>query len=257
MKEWIGKVYPRGSKAKDFLRLYTQQFNTIELNTTHYRIPDPATIENWRNQSADDFKFCPKVPQTISHRANLGMADPQLRQFWDAVAGLEEKLGCCFIQLPPNFSVDKKHLLEQFLQTWPSSIPLAVELRHPSWYTHPDQTRSMLELLARHQKAAVITDVAGRRDVLHMGLSHPISMIRFVGNDLHETDYQRIDAWVQRLENWYQKGLQRVYFFTHEPDNIRAPELAAYLMHTARRIPGLQLRGPDLDEIPGDQLSLF
>lgn len=257
MKEWVGKVYPQGSKAKDFLRLYTHQFNTIELNTTHYRIPTPETIEKWKRESAGDFKFCPKVPQTISHRANLGLEGAQLRLFWEAISGLEEKLGCCFIQLPPHFGYQKAGLLEQFLKTWPTSIPLAVELRHPSWYETPDHTQAMLDLLRKYQKSAVITDVAGRRDVLHMGLSHPVSMVRFVGNGLHETDYQRIDAWVDRLREWYERGLQSAYFFPHEPDNILAPGLAAYLLSAARRIPDLILRGPELGETPGDQLSLF
>ena len=66
MKEWVGKVYPPKTKTKDYLKYYAQQFNTIELNTTHYRIPDLATIEKWKTESTDDFRFCPKILQAVS-----------------------------------------------------------------------------------------------------------------------------------------------------------------------------------------------
>jgi len=257
MKEWIGKVYPKGSKAKDFLPLYTKQFNTIELNTTHYRIPDLATIQQWRNQSAADFKFCPKVPQTISHSRDLGLNGSQLRVFWDMIEGLEEHLGCCFIQLPPHFSFAKLEQLRSFLSIWPSSIPLAVEIRHPSWFQDSETQARWLELLHQHQKSAVITDVAGRRDVLHMGVPSTTTMIRFVGNGLEPSDYERADSWLQRLQKWFESGLETAYFFPHQPDNILAPEMTAYMASAARQIPNIQTRGPELSEIPGDQLSLF
>ena len=47
MKEWVGKFYPHKSKSKEFLKHYAKQFTTIELNTTHYRIPSPELVENW------------------------------------------------------------------------------------------------------------------------------------------------------------------------------------------------------------------
>ena len=120
MKEWVGKYYPANAKAPDFLKHYTAQFNTIELNTTHYRIPDELTIQKWREQSAPDFKFCPKVPQVISHSRGLSPAGPinLVRQFCGAVKGLEEKLGPCFIQLPPYFGADRLPVLSAFLENW-------------------------------------------------------------------------------------------------------------------------------------------
>ena len=66
-KEWVGKIYPTTAKEKDFLYHYTRQFNTIELNVTHYQIPTEATIQRWREASAPGFRFCPKWPQEISH----------------------------------------------------------------------------------------------------------------------------------------------------------------------------------------------
>lgn len=259
MKEWVGKVYPKGTKAADFLKHYARQFATIELNTTHYRIPTPETIDKWYEESTPDFRFCPKIPQTISHSRNLGLGTEQFTLFCDAVAALKEKLGCCFIQLPPYFGLDRLPVLEAFLTAWPAYIPIAVEVRHESWFETKGGLEAFLACLQQHGQTAVITDVAGRRDVAHMGLSSTTTMIRFVGNGLHPTDYTRMDAWVERLKEWSAKGLQTIYFFPHEPDNILAPDLSVYLHRQVAARSDFQVRGPELIDgpEPGDQMALF
>jgi hypothetical protein len=68
VKEWKGNVYPEKIKPNEFLEHYSKQFGTIEFNTTHYRIPSIEQVQKWHDQSNDAFKFCPKIPQSISHR---------------------------------------------------------------------------------------------------------------------------------------------------------------------------------------------
>ncbi len=258
MPQWVGKVYPPKTKSKDFLGHYSRQFNTIELNTTHYRIPGPDTIEKWKLESEADFRFCPKVLQTISHSNDLGLGGSLILQFCDAVAGLEEKLGCCFLQLPPYFGPDRIRVLENFLKAWPSQLPLAVEMRQETWFQPGAEREILWEMLETYGAAAVITDVAGRRDVAHMRLTAGRTMVRFVGNNLHPTDYQRIDRWVERANQWFEQGLKEIFFFTHEPDNILAPDLAVYLCKQLKPIRGLKWRGPNLTGPEGSgQMSLF
>lgn len=258
MKEWVGSIYPKNAKAKDFLKYYTEQFNTIELNTTHYRIPTLATIQKWKDQSVADFKFCPKVPQTISHSKSLGIGTSALQQFCDAVANLEDKLGCCFIQLPPYFGVDRMPLLLNFIDQFPSEIPLAIEFRHESWFSQLHDFKNIMEHMEQKGVSSVISDVAGRRDVLHMHLTTSTAMIRFVGNGLHPTDFERVNTWIDRLQQWQQLGLTTVYFFTHEPDNIQAPELARFLFEKILPNNQIQTRGPKfLEADQGEQMSLF
>ncbi|RMG79927.1 MAG: DUF72 domain-containing protein, partial [Bacteroidetes bacterium] len=162
MKEWVGTVYPPGAKTRDFLYHYARQFNTIELNTTHYRVPDVPTIERWRRLTPPDFRFCPKLPQTVSHSRFLGKGTEILREFCAAVAGLEERLGCCFIQLPPWFEPERLPVLAAFLEGFPPEIPLAVEVRHPDWFNDPARLRDFLDCLQTQGATAVLTDVAGR-----------------------------------------------------------------------------------------------
>ncbi len=257
MKEWIGSVYPSKTKAKDFLKAYGKQFNTIELNTTHYRIPTLQTIEKWRQETPSDFRFCPKIPQIISHRKDLGISGDNIQRFCDVIARLEERLGCCFLQLPPYFATDRLPLLQQFIEQFPtSSIPLAIELRHESWFKEKEYFEALMSLCEATKVSTVITDVAGRRDVLHLRLATNSVLVRFVGNALHPTDYTRIDDWIKQLKIWFAQGLQAVYFFPHEPDNLLAPELAAYLLQQVEKELNVIVRGPNFIK-EQKQMSLF
>ena len=258
MKPWVGKWYPAGARDRDFVRHYGAQFNTIEHNTTHYRIPDEATVARWREAVPDDFRYCPKVPQSLSHARDLGVHSPELPLFCRAIAGLGNRLGCCFLQVSPHFSPQNLPVLERFLDKWAPDIPLAVEVRHEDFFRPTAAALRYFSLLASAGAAAVITDVAGRRDVCHMHLTNGTAMIRFVGNGLHPTDYSRIDDWALRLSTWFAKGLQTAYVFTHEPDNLLAPELAAYAAeHFQGAAQGLQTRGPKPLGRPAQQTSLF
>ena len=256
MKEWNGKIYPKGTKPQDMLRHYTRQFNTIELNSTHYHIPDHFTIQHWNDEAAADFRFCPKVLQRISHARDLGANGPLIGQFCEALSGLYSKLGPCFIQLPPHFGADRMAVLEEFLKRF--SLPLAVEVRNESWFANQQNLNRLMALLEKYEASTVITDVAGRRDVCHLRLSSPKVLVRFVGNDLHPSDFSRLDEWAGRLEHWFGLGLEEAYFFTHEPDNLLAPDLALYLFEKMKNVDGLSTRGPSWQEPgSGEQLSLF
>ncbi|MBK8563371.1 MAG: DUF72 domain-containing protein [Saprospiraceae bacterium] len=257
VKEWVGKIYPKGTKTTEYLRHYSRQFNTIELNTTHYRIPDSFTVQHWHDEAADDFRFCPKVLQTISHAADLGTGGDLIQRFCVAMSGLGNKLGPCFIQLPPYFGVEKIGVLEAFLKQF--TLPLAVEVRHESWFSNPLNTDRLIELLKSFSVSTVITDVAGRRDVAHMRLTTDKVLVRFVGNDLHPTDFTRLDDWAERLSHWFSMGLQECYFFTHEPDNLLAPDLAAAFYEKTKAMSGVATRGPKLggQAAQGPQMSLF
>jgi uncharacterized protein YecE (DUF72 family) len=256
MKAWVGHWYPPGAKDKDFLRHYGSQFNTIEHNTTHYRIPEAPTVARWHEETPADFRFCPKIPQTISHARDLGLNGRELPLFCEAIAGLEEKLGCCFLQLPPHCSVRELNLLARFLEKFPSEIPLAVEVRHESFFQKNMVADDFFQLLQNHDVTTVISDVAGRRDVCHMRVTNQRVLIRFVGNKLHPSDYQRVEDWSGRLKTWLDAGLHEVCFFTHEPDNLLAPELAVFCEEVfSKKMPGVALRGPK--QVSGQQGSLF
>ena len=250
-KEYVGKIYPTNAKERDFLHYYTRQFNTIELNLTHYQIPTLAMIDRWRTEAAgssdrDGFVYCPKFPQAISHDRQLIASELLTDEFVNAILELEEFLGMSFLQLPPYFGPDKWPVLETYLKTLPDELAVAVEFRHADWFA-PSVWTQTLERLYALRRHVVITDVAGRRDVLHMGLSSPVLTLRFIANDGHPTDYTRTDAWIQRLKIWFSQGLQTAYLFIHGGgENDTAPELILYWVRQLNQHCGLNLREPVL-----------
>lgn len=257
MKEWVGKYYPLDAKTKQYLKYYAHQFTTIELNTTHYRIPTPELVQDWYDKSSPPFKFSPKIPQSISHSGDLGLAADQIEWFCQSIVGLKEKLGVSFMQLPPTFKPEKLDALAKFLERFPlKQVPLAVEVRQEQWFEDEGAYQAYLELLHQYGVSTVITDVAGRRDVLHLGLTTPYVLIRFVGNGLHETDYARVDDWVTLLLDWLERGIKEVYFFSHQPDNILSPELCEYFV--AQLEARSEYRFPKKPApLGGEQMALF
>ncbi len=258
VREWVGHVYPKNTKPTDYLKAYGKQFNTIELNTTHYRTPSVSDVLKWKNETPDDFRFAPKMLQLVSHAKNLGFGTGLTMQFCEAIQAFEEKLGVCFIQIPPHFGLEHLKTLETYLKHFPKYIPLAIELRNENVFANEGIFNNFFDLMQHNNTSTVITDVSGRRDVLHQRLTTSKAVIRFIGNGLHKTDFERIDAWVERLKTWFIEGLHEVYFFTHEPDNLLSPELALYLHDKIKGSFAAILRGPVFfEEKPPSQFSLF
>jgi uncharacterized protein YecE (DUF72 family) len=231
-KEWVGRIYPKGTRGSDTLRLYSERFNGIELNSTHYALPSKERIDVWRDCTTEGFKFSPKVSQRISHYG-LHNIKSELDLFIKTVMGFEQKLGLSFMQLPPEFSVSDYSQLKNFLDLLPRGFELALEFRNPSFFTHGMLQNKTFDLLSSKEITTVITDTAGRRDVVHSSLTSNKVALRFVGNDNDESDLKRLDDWIMRIDSWYQQGLEDCYFFAHAPDNICSIDLAS---HFARKI---------------------
>ena len=69
-------------------------------------------------------------------------------------------------------------------------------------------------------------------------------MIRFVGNNLHPTDFARADTWVQRIKSWKEKGLQTLWFFVHQLDEDNSPEMSNYIIQQLNKKLGTNLIPP-------------
>ncbi len=264
MREWVGTYYPKGAKPGEYLSHYARQFNTIEGNTTYYRIPDAATIDNWRAATPADFRFCPKVPQSVSHLSDFSQIGRDLPLFTDALLRLGDRMGCAFLQLAPGFSPKRTAAIIKFLRIWPKALPLAIEVRHEDFFSSQKTGRlspeaeNYFQLIEAEGVATCISDTAGRRDVVYPRLTTSKILVRFVSNSLHPTDFGRADDWAKRLADWFARGLTEVFFFAHAPDNLRAPEVAMMLDEKFRAaIPGLDIRGPKPIATLAVQTSLF
>src|SRR6266508_3330500 len=152
--DWVGPFYPPGAKAGQFLRYYSQSFDTVELDTTFYAIPQQRTVEGWLGATPDGFLFTAKLPQVITHMKRLVNVEEDLQAFLASLEPLGDRLGALLVQLPPDFHHDERPALESFLSQLPPGYQFAVELRHRSWI-RPD----VLDLLRHHQVAWTVVDL--------------------------------------------------------------------------------------------------
>ncbi|WP_422358789.1 DUF72 domain-containing protein [Reichenbachiella sp.] len=235
--------YPRGTK--DELAYYATQFNSIELNATFYRVfPNEQSVK-WSQKTPEDFKFFPKVPQSISHFQRLNNCETLVAEYCDSIAGFGNKLGMPFLQMPDNFAPKNWDRLEEFVCHWPTGIPLALELRHTEWYNDDSISTKLYELLEAKNVVNIITDTAGRRDLLHMRLTSPIAFVRYVGAN-HASDYNRLDDWVKRIKQWKSKGLKELYFFVHQNLEKESPLLSTHFIQRLNKELGTSVRGPNI-----------
>ncbi|MBL8991999.1 MAG: DUF72 domain-containing protein [Spirochaetia bacterium] len=239
--KWAGKIIPAKTPKKDFLKHFSRQFSAIELNATFYRVPDEAGLRAWRDLTPPGFKFCPKFPSTVTHRRWSEETPREIETFCTRIRSLGEWLGTSFLQFPETFQIRGLPDLKKILSEIPESFPVFAEFRHGSWFDRQKLIPEVFELLRERNIGTIITDTSGRRDVLHSTLTDRRAFVRFLGNDLHASDFTRIDTWVLRLTDWVKRGLKEIYFMPHHHTYENVPELANDFIVKMNRSLGLAL----------------
>jgi uncharacterized protein YecE (DUF72 family) len=130
---WKDNFYPNKTPSKKYLNYYSSKYNTVEIDSTFYRIPTEKTVTNWKQQIPPNFKLALKFPQLITHVKKLKNCKSETLLFLQRANLLEEKLGPLLLQFPPNFSINRLLDLEDYLQTLPRHNSYAVEVRNKSW----------------------------------------------------------------------------------------------------------------------------
>ena len=220
--------YPLGTK--DELAYYSTQFNSIELNATFYSMPTIDQVVKWKNKTPEDFKFFPKITNTISHYRRLKNVKDLVDVYCDSIAFFEEKLGMVFLQLSDHFSPNEFAKLREFVEYFPKVIPLAVEVRNKKWFSDESVWDEFCSLLRENNTTNLITEVAGRRDMVHQRMTTPSAFIRFTGCNVDEIDYPRMNEWLDRIEIWKNQGLKNLYFFVHQNVEVSSPLLSVYFI---------------------------
>ncbi len=237
----LKKFYPRGTK--DELAYYSTQFNSIELNATFYNHFRTEQIEKWVHATPDNFKFFPKVHRMISHIKRLNNVEESIERYVTNIRAFGEKLGMCFLQLHDNFKPVNMERLITAVEYWPKDIPLAIELRNTEWFNDATIANEVYSLFEQNGISNIVTDTAGRRDLLHMRLTNPSVFVRYVGAN-HESDYARLDTWINRIKQWSALGMERLYFFVHQNLEKESPLLTAHLIKKLNQELGLDLTVP-------------
>src|ERR1051325_1921969 len=154
-KEWKGSFYPEDLPEKQMLRFYGEQFRSVEINNTFYRMPKDSVVQAWAAEVPPDFRFVLKASQRITHMHRLKDAGDSVAYFLNVAGALKEHLGPVLFQLPPFLKKDVSRLRD-FLKLLPSQVRSAIEFRHESWFD-PE----VFALLREHRSAMCIADAGG------------------------------------------------------------------------------------------------
>jgi uncharacterized protein YecE (DUF72 family) len=222
-KEWKGIFYPEDLPAKEMLAYYSRRLPAVEINNTFYRMPQPAMIENWKEQVPDAFRFSIKATQRITHIKRLKNCAEETKYLLDTAALLGERLGVVLFQLPPNSKKDSERL-KDFLSCLPTTVRAAFEFRHESWFD--DEILTML----REKNCALVAS-----DTDEQPLSEIISTAQWGYLRLRRIAYAADDlrAWMKRVQE--QKWEEAFVFFKHE-DEGTGPKLAAQFLDLAKPV---------------------
>lgn len=235
----LKNFYPRGTK--DELAYYSTQFNSIEMNATFYRIFPAEQYQKWYDKTPDNFKFFPKMTNEVSHLRRLNDAVyPTVDRYLEATSHLKDKLGTIFLQLHNNFGPKNWDRVVRFVEYWPKEFSLAMEFRHTDWFNDETVAQELFYLLEENGMANVLVDTAGRRDLMHMRLTNNEAFVRYVGAN-HPSDYDRIDDWVERLDDWRGKGLENIHFFVHQNLELESPLISSRFIEKLNGILGTDL----------------
>lgn len=248
-KKDLKNFYPKG--VKDELAYYSTQFNCIELNATFYRLFPPATFDNWYATVPENFRFFPKLEQSISHFQRLKDVQEIVEHNVANMLHLREKLGMPFLQMHDNFAAKDFDRVVAFAENWTYEVPLAMEFRHTDWYNDAAVSSKLYDLLETHGVTNILVDTAGRRDLMHMRLTTPTAFIRWVGANEPESDRARLDEWIGRIAQWKKAGLQKLLFFVHQNEEQESPALAAHFIERLNKKIGTTLPIPKTLEPKG------
>lgn len=186
--DWVGHFYPKGTRSGEFLSYHSQHFSIVEVDSTFYASPAASMVQGWRNKTPDGFRFCLKVPQTITHEKVLLDCKTEVDTFLDAARLLGPKLLCCCLQFG-FFNRDKfaglpefLERLEGFFECWPKDVQLAVEVRNKTW-----MTASLADTLRRHNAVWVLADQAWMPTPWYLAqkldvVTGPFAYIRLLGD---------------------------------------------------------------------------
>jgi uncharacterized protein YecE (DUF72 family) len=146
-------VYPKGVPARRWLEHYATLFDTVEVNSTFYRLAKPKAVAGWVEQTPPDFEFTVKSSRYLTHVRRLREVEQGIERFYDAIRPLAEspKMGPVLWQLPANFKADPERLAD-LLERLPAGRH-AFEFREPGWFSD-----TVLSLLQAHGAALVIGD---------------------------------------------------------------------------------------------------
>lgn len=207
---WKDAIYA-GAPERRWLELYADRFDTVEVNSTFYRLPAQASVDRWQEVVPDGFTFTVKASRYLTHVKRLRDLGPGLERFLERIEPLRRsgKLGAILWQLPPNFRRDDERLAAA-LRALPAGGRHCFEFRHPSWFV-PE----VYDLLRAGGAALVIGDRPEVQAFQSHAFTASWTIVRFhYGSRGRRGNYseRELEQWADRLRAWRREVEVLAYF---------------------------------------------
>ncbi|MFP3043372.1 DUF72 domain-containing protein [Treponema primitia] len=227
--DWLGPVYPLGTKKEDYLSRYAERFNTVELDYTYYSMPQAANLAKMLVDGGSDLTFAMKAHQTLTHKINPATWKGDAETYREAIEPVLQarRLEAVLFQFPYSFhyTPENRRYLGDVLSCF-QGVPLAVEFRVAEWY-HAKVIEGM-----RKQGAALVSldmpDLAKLPPTMDV-VTAPFAYVRLHGrntgawwgsDEVARYDYlytdRELEAWIDRIKRIeVQADKILVYFNNH------------------------------------------
>jgi len=208
--------YPKGVPPKERLAYYAQHFDTVEVDSTYYRLPSESMVEGWAERTPRSFTMHVKAFAMMTrHPVKIDVLPPDLRdaaqaddrgrvdrpsrevraevfrRFLESLEPLraDGKLGGILFQLPP-YIVLKESSLEylEWAREQLGDDDMLVEFRHRSWLDE-DARAETFAFLERIGANYVTVDAPRSETAKNLvpsvpAVTGPIAYVRFHGRNL-------------------------------------------------------------------------
>lgn len=239
-QHWRGNFYSPQLPVRDWFTHYSSVFDTVEINNTFYKLPEPSTFAGWRARAPAGFLFAVKASRFITHLKRLTEPEEPVTRLFERACHLHAHLGPVLYQLPASLRCDLNRL-DDFLALLPRSLgeidgtPAAhrlrhvFEFRHPSW--HVDETQAVLRA---HGAVMCLHDKAG--SAIFTPLDTEFVYVRFHGPGgryFGRYDLQRLQWWAAQLAEQWRAGRDVFAYFNNDPEGMavrNAQELRGLLI---------------------------
>jgi uncharacterized protein YecE (DUF72 family) len=243
-QDWVGVFYPPGTTSADFISEYAKHFDTVEVDSTFYRIPPAAMVRNWRARTSPGFLIAAKFPQVITHEKVLVDCAPELSEFLKTMDLLGDKLGPLLLQFPyfnkQAFPLAQDFLarLSKFLDQLPRGPAYSVELRNKYWINDRLldllRSRNISLALIDHPWMAPVDQLFAKQDVVTADFAY----LRWLGDRKGIEDKTKhwdkviidrtheMETWIPIIRRLLKRGIRILGYFNNHyagfaPGSIR------------------------------------
>jgi len=207
--DWRGRLYPDRVPKRRWLEVYASAFDTVEVNSTFYRLARREAVAGWVEQTPPAFLFAVKASRYLTHVKRLVDIAGGIERFYEPLSPIVDagKLGPVLWQLPENFHRDDARL-EGWLELLPAGMH-AIEFRHESWFATP-----VLDAL-RSRGVALVTGDHPERPFQTLDATASWRFVRFhYGSRGRAGNYSatEIGMWARRIAQWRRRDEVFAYF---------------------------------------------